>query len=205
MGLFCHQSLSHEPLADELEWVRVLEEMDRLQEELVLASKKAAAQDALISSLRKEIYARDTPKERDDIPRPTFTTHTGSSTTSSRTYTSSPYTAKSNSQRQYQPSYTLSTPQHQAPPVSPTYSTPSGHPAFGIPSAPPNTRRFPQPASPNAHFAQAESPYTFVQSTSHGGLQSFGPACETFIDLYQLGDRLHGELQSLHTNTLMSK
>lgn len=150
-------------------------------EDLAQANEKAATQDAIISNLRKELESANVR-------------HT------SKTYTtSSPYATASNSKYQYPSSSSSGPPRYQTPPVSSTRTAPSGYSTFGIPSAPPNTRRFPYAAS-SLHSPPTESP-----SPYHGGLQSFGPACEAFIDQYQLGDRLHGQLESLYANVLTSK
>jgi hypothetical protein len=87
------------------------------------------------------------------------------------------------------------------PQASPTRHSVSRQPSQS-PSSPSKPPTWTPSLSRQGLFTETHVPSRPVSS---GGLQSFGPASEAFIERNGLGDRTHRQLQELFKNTLASK
>jgi hypothetical protein len=196
-----HGSLYEDP---QLELAQVLDENSQLKEELQQALEREAKNEAVIKNLRRglrELVERQEGPGRDEglsvstqiggpiggLPKIRTTSNNPSSVTTSRPFAS--------------PTTTRTTP---APPQrSPTRHSASHHPSYQNPSSPSKPRVWPAAVSHQVHFPESHTPSS--PGFPLGGLQSFGPLCETFIEENALGDRLHRRLWELFESTLTSK
>jgi hypothetical protein len=201
-----HDSLYED---DQPDLARVMEENVRLREELRLAQEREAEREAVIIKLRKglrELVGRqEVPMDDNGSTRPTTpSVRSGgpSALPKKRTSPNPPFSA---STRPFGSPTTLK-PDHPIPQKSPVHPSTPVHPGYQTPSSPSKNRMWPQMSSHQFHPTEA-SPLSHMPTSQgfSGGLQSFGPSCEAFIEGNSLGDRLHRQLHELFEGTLVSK
>lgn len=182
------------------EWTEVDGQVTQLRRELDVARETIAEHEETIARLRQEVMTalnkRSSTKNLSERPL-SSTSHPQDSTKSVRLQTP-PDTIPKVPKSQSFPSLSIPTAQHDT-----SSSSPVRRPHT------PSAVQSKSPISPSKSRSQQKQPlhrdHLVNSDNLAGGLQSFGPSCEEFVDQHNLGDRLHLQIYDLYANKLASK
>lgn len=190
------------------DWTQVERGTPRQEQELIDAQALIAEQEATIEGLRQEvrsaIRARPPSEGREGRSRQLTSANRPSTRTTAPPRLETLSSGGNVSRSVPSPSPSAGHAHHHISNPSPARSIHPGSSAQNSPPASPSKSR-------SIHRQPSLREVRFVNITptdrgvGNGGLQSFGPNCEAFIDAHDLSDRLHKDIMELYRGTLESK
>lgn len=185
-------------------------EIDRLQTELAESHSRELEQEDVIMRLREEVQNLVTRQDRlrasaQASTQPAQPMYRTGSSVPPRIQTNLPRHAASH--RAYPSSSASpardSSAQRPISQITSSSSTSRSRPQTPQSALRPQQVRFAAPIEPPSPLPTVSRPSS--SSDFVGGLQSFGPSTESFIEEHNLGDRLHRQLHELYDNSLSHK